>query len=121
MDTILISTIPVLPSSNIERDTTWYNEKTGFETLFSNSMYAVLERENLSIHLQWHADTADDPLPGGSVVRIEVNNIEPLFEEFIERGTVSREKFHSRTDWGTREFGFYDLNNNAIFIFEDLK
>ena len=51
---------PVLPSQNIERDVEWYREKVGFSVLHKDDMYAVLRRENLCIHLQWHADTDDD-------------------------------------------------------------
>jgi len=54
-----------------------------------------------------------------SVVRIYVKNIDPIFNEFIQRGTVTADKFRTNTPWKTNEFGFYDLNKNAIFIFED--
>ncbi len=112
--------IPVLPSADIVRDIAWYKEKTGFEEVFSDKMYAVLGRNDQYIHLQWHADTADDPLLGGSVIRIAVKNIQPLFDEFVKRGTVRPEKFIANTPWNTSEFGFYDLNNNAIFFMEDI-
>jgi hypothetical protein len=121
MKSELLNIEPVLPSSDIERDVAWYKEKTGFEPLFADKMYAVLVREKLCIHLQWHADTADDPLLGGSVIRIQVNNIKTLFDEFVERGTVKKEKFISNSPWKTNEFGFHDLNNNAIFIMEDIE
>lgn len=120
METTWVNMIPVLPSSNIERDVAWYQDKTGFVPYFADKMYAVLFRETLSIHLQWHADTDDDPLLGGSVVRIQVKNIQPLFEEFLKRGTVQQDSLKINTPWGTNEFGFYDLNSNAIFIFEDI-
>ena len=116
----LLRIIPVLPSADIARDVDWYNIKTGFQPVFADKMYAVLHRDNLSIHLQWHADTKDDPLLGGSVIRIEVKNTRQLFDEFVARGTVQPGKFVSDTPWGTNEFGFFDLNNNAIFLFEDL-
>lgn len=119
MNTELSAIIPVLPSADIERDVAWYKEKTGFGVYYSDKMYAVLYRENLVIHLQWHADTEDDPLLGGSVVRIDVKNIQPLFEEFVQRGTVAHTAFKANTPWKTNEFGFYDLNKNAIFIMED--
>lgn len=120
METELLDIIPVLPSSDIDRDTKWYNKQAGFETTFSDGMYALLQRENLRLHLQWHDDTEDDPLLGGSVIRIWGKNIKPLFDEFVERGTVDKDKFRSNTAWGTNEFGFYDLNKNAIFIMEDI-
>lgn len=121
MTTELLQIIPVLPSADIARDVDWYREKTGFTAYFSDKMYAVLYRDKLELHLQWHADTPDDPLLGGSVVRILVKNIEPLLEEFINRGIVTAEKYRPHTDWGTKEFGFYDLNGNAIFIVENLQ
>ena len=121
MKTEILNTIPVLPSSDIERDVAWYREKMGLEIYLADKMYAVLYRDNFCIHLQWHADTEDDPLLGGSVIRIYVKNIQPLFEEFVMRGTVTADKLKTNTPWKTNEFGFYDLNQNAIFIMEDAR
>ncbi len=83
-------------------------------------MYAVLGRENICLHLQWHADTDSDPLIGGSVIRIDAKNLWPLFEEFIQRGTVARDVLKTNTPWNTNEFGFFDLNKNAIFTWRAL-
>jgi hypothetical protein len=119
MNTEFLNMIPVLPTTDIARDILWYKEHTGFKEYYSDKMYAVLYRESLCIHLQWHADTESDPLLGGSVIRIYVKNIRPLFDEFVQRGTVSKDSLKSNTPWKTNEFGFYDLNKNAIFIMED--
>jgi hypothetical protein len=120
MKTVFDSIIPVLPSADIERDVAWYKDKTGFELIFSDNMYAVLGRDGLCIHLQWHADTVSDPLLGGSVIRIYVQHIQALFEEFVARGTVKQDAFKPNTPWGTNEFGLFDLNMNAIFVMEDV-
>ena len=53
------------------------------------------------------------------MIRIFVQNIQPIFDEFVERGTVAADKLRRNTPWGTHEFGFYDLNKNAIFIVQD--
>jgi hypothetical protein len=119
MKTEFITMIPVLPSQNIERDVVWYREKVGFECLHTDHMYAVLYRQNLMLHLQWHADTPDDPLLGGSVIRMYAKNIKPLFDELVRRGTVTADKLKRNTPWKTNEFGFYDLNGNAVFVLED--
>ena len=111
--------IPVLPTANMARDVAWYRQKAGFEPIFGDHMYAGLRRDGLTIHLQWHAGTDDDPVNGGSVIRIFVKDIEPIFEDFVKRGTVSKDKLQRNTPWGTHEFGFFDLNQNAIFIVED--
>jgi hypothetical protein len=44
----------------------------------------------------------------------------PIFEEFVQRGTVTKDAFKANTPWKTNEFGFFDLNKNAIFIMEDI-
>lgn len=120
MKTEFLEISPVLPSKNIDRDVDWYEKKVGFNLLHKDDMYAVMRRENLCIHLQWHADTDEDPLLGGSVIKIFVKNLMPIFEELANRGTVNKEKLRLNTAWRTSEFGFYDLNNNSIFFVEDL-
>ncbi|MEM7186358.1 MAG: glyoxalase/bleomycin resistance/extradiol dioxygenase family protein [Bacteroidota bacterium] len=115
--TKFIGAIPVIPSGDIERDLKWYNEQAGFDTAFVADGYAGLSRENIHLHLQWHAGTEEDPLLGGSVVKVFVENIQPLFNELVERRTVSADALR-KTAWQTTEFGFYDLNKNAIFFVE---
>lgn len=115
----IICIVPVLPSANIARDVSWYKEKIGFKEYFSDNMYAVLYRENMIIHLQWHADTNDDPLLGGSVIRIYMKNLQVIFEELVSRGAVSIDQLRKNTPWNTNEFVMFDLNSNAIFFMED--
>lgn len=111
--------IPVLSSSDIERDLIWYEKHTGFVKCFGDEGYAGLLRDNLELHLQFHHGTNDDPI-NSSVIKIFVDSIEPYFEEFVNRGTIAKEKLRRNTSWGTHEFGFYDLNNNAIFLVQDI-
>lgn len=110
---------PVLPSSDIKRDLAWYEKQTGFTYQFGDGSYAGIVREDLCIHLQWHADSEDDPLLGGSVIKIFVHDITPFFDEFVKRGTIKPEKLQKNTPWGTHEFGFYDLNGNGIYFVQD--
>ncbi len=111
--------IPVLPSSDIKRDLEWYEKHTGFAYYFGDDGYAGLRRDNLEIHLQYHHGNVEDPMPDGSVIKIFVKDIQPYFEEFLSRGTVPKDKLRMNTPWGTHEFGFYDLNKNAIFFVQD--
>lgn len=113
-------TVTVLPSADLDRDLKWYSEYTGFAKRFANEGYVGLYRDGMEIHLQWHAGTEDDPVIGGSVVKFFVESIEAVFKEFLERGTVKQSALCRNTSWGTHEFGFYDLNNNAIFFVQDL-
>ena len=69
METELLEISPVMPSQDIDRDVEWYENYVGFQLVHKDDMYAVLRRKHLFIHLQWHADTEDDPLLGGSVIK----------------------------------------------------
>ncbi|MBT8282086.1 MAG: glyoxalase/bleomycin resistance/extradiol dioxygenase family protein [Muriicola sp.] len=111
--------IPVLSSSDIERDLEWYKKYTGFTYVFGDKDYAGLQREKLELHLQFHHGTQDDPVHG-SVIKIFVQEITTYFEEFVERGTIEKDKLRLNTPWGTHEFGFFDLNKNAVFFVQDI-
>lgn len=112
--------VPVLESGNIQRDVAWYEKHLGFVKIFGDNMYVGLMRNGFEIHLQWHEGSEQDPLNGGAVSKIFVDDIQAIFEEYIERGTVNQDKLHRNTPWATHEFGFYDLNGNAIFIVQNL-
>ncbi|MBT8269108.1 MAG: glyoxalase/bleomycin resistance/extradiol dioxygenase family protein [Bacteroidia bacterium] len=111
---------PVLPSDDLVRDIQWYSDKLGFSKTFGQEGYAVLHREDQWIHLQWHANTAEDPLNGGSVVKIFVRDIQSIFKELLDRGSISPDKLNENTPWGTHEIGLYDLSGNAIYFVQDI-
>ncbi len=112
-------TIPVLSTSDLKRDITWYAEYAGFGLLFQQEGYAGLYRDGIELHLQWHENTLEDPV-FGSVVKVFVTNLDAVVTEFVARGTIKRSQYKKETPWGTNEFGFYDLNMNAIYFVEDL-
>ncbi len=116
---------PILPSSDVVRDIKWYEEKLGFKLGYNSGMYeegtinyAVLNRQEISLHMQFQFPE-DMAKMTSFQIRIEVDNILPIFEEYKSNGVVK--ELRKNTPWGTTEFGFYDLNKNAIFFFEDLK
>ncbi|MEL7163301.1 MAG: VOC family protein [Bacteroidota bacterium] len=119
MQTSFRAVIPVLSSGDLARDVAWYAEKTGFQNVTDQEGYAILQRDGVEFHLQWHHGTEEDPILAG-VIRIWVKNILPLFEEFVQRGTVPADKLRMGTAWGTNEFGFYDPNGNAVLVMEDV-
>ena len=111
--------IPVLSSSDIKRDLAWYEKHAGFKYVFGDEGYAGLQRDGMEIHLQFHHGNEADPVHG-SVIKMFVKDIQPYIKEFVEKGTITKEKLHMNTPWGTHEFGFYDLNKNAVFIVQDM-
>lgn len=119
MTSDFVGIVPVLPSANIQRDLDWYRSRLGFQVVFADSMYAAIRRGSAWLHLQWHADTPQDPLNGGSVVRLFVRDIQPWYEDLRKRGAVEPDRLHMNTPWQTHEFGVQDLNGNALFFVQD--
>lgn len=111
--------VPVLSTSNLDRDISWYEKHVGFKLNYKEEGYAVLNRDKLWIHLQWHYGDAEDPVYG-SVIKIFVDNIHQALEDMIARKSITKEKLRLNTPWNTHEFGFFDLNRNAIFFVQDL-
>ncbi len=118
--TNILGVVPVIPSADIKRDVSWFRDNLGFIENFSDDMYAGVSRDGIYIHLQWHAGTEADPLNGGSVIKVFVDKVEPLFQELLGRGSVDESRLLKNTPWNTHEFGLYDLNKNAIFFVEVL-
>ena len=114
---------PVLASSDVSRDIAWYEHKLGFKNVFDSSVYqkgeinyAVVGRQNLYLHLQFQYPedmTCTD-------VRIQVENIEQIIEEYITKGLITTESVKRKTAWYTDEFGLFDPSGNRITFFEDL-
>lgn len=123
METKFLYMSPVLASSDVARDIEWYENKLGFKNVYDSSAYqdgpidyAVVGRQNLYLHLQFQYPkdvTSTD-------VRFEVQNIEPLFEEYIEKGLVTPDRINRKTGWNTCEFGVFDPTGNRLTFFEDL-
>lgn len=115
---------PVLPVKSVSEAVVYYIEKLGFELAFtdttSDNGYAGVKRDGIEIHLQWHderewVEGLDRPM-----LRIYVDNITSLFEEY-----KTKDVFHDNTKleekiWGTKEFAFYDLFGNGLTFYRDL-
>ena len=52
------------------------------------------------------------------LVRIRVDNIEPLYKEYKKKG-VTGSKLEPKP-WGSRDFGVWDPNGAALVFYEDL-
>ena len=62
-------------------------------------MYAVMRRNSICIHLQRHDDTKDDPLLGGSVIKNFVDDIRPIYQEFVDQITITKYKLRENSPW----------------------
>lgn len=54
------------------------------------------------------------------LIRIAVENIEPLYEEYKAKELIGPGGHLEAKPWGSKDFGLYDLNNAALVFYEDL-
>ena len=124
-------TIPALPVRDVAAAVAFYAEKLGFHVLHHDGGFAVLRRDDAVLHL-W--ESGDDSWPAGSLAarpvrsgaesflagtascRIEVTDVDALYDEMRAAGVLHRVSRGGvdDTDFGTREFSALDLDGNLI-------
>ena len=114
---------PVLPSRDVRASIEFYVTRLGFSLQFQDSVheprYAGLRRDHVELHVQWH-DPAEWEAVERPMLRFVVPAVQALFEEYKSKGV-----FHARTGvrattWGTREFAFFDPDQNGLTFYCDL-
>lgn len=128
-------TIPALPVRDMSAAVAWYRQRFGFEARHETDGFSVLVRDDAILHLwaasdeSWRSreDLSQQPirsgaesfLAGTSSCRIEVDDIDALFDELSAAQVLHRVSVTgvTVTDFGTREFATVDLDNNALAFF----
>jgi uncharacterized glyoxalase superfamily protein PhnB len=127
--------IPALPVRDVRAAVAHYRERFGFDAPHATDDFAVLVRDDVVLHL-WGAtdegwrsreDLAGRPIDSGAEsflagtasCRIEVADVDGLFDELQSQGVlhaVSRGGV-GETDFGTREFATVDADGNLLTFF----
>lgn len=123
-NTTFIQVNPVIPASDMVQTIDFYENKMGFTNVFDSSHYedgpinyAILCRQSICLHFQLFESLKGLTAPN---IRIQVEEIEPLFEEYKTRGILDDKNELTITPWGTKEFAFFDPNKSALTFYEDL-
>jgi catechol 2,3-dioxygenase-like lactoylglutathione lyase family enzyme len=114
---------PVLPSKDVPAAIEFYVTRLGFklegQDSPENPRYAVVSRNDVELHVQWH-----DPNEWSAVerpmLRFLVSAIETLFDEYQHAGVFHERTALRDTPWGTREFAFFDRDQNGLTFYCDL-
>ncbi|WP_217921644.1 bleomycin resistance protein [Miltoncostaea oceani] len=127
-------TIPALPVRDVGTAVDFYRDRLGFDAPHIDTGFAVLTRDDAVLHLwgatdeRWRGrpDAGEQPvisgaesfLAGTASCRIEVADVDALFEE-MRRADVLHPASDdvAATDFGTREFAVLDLDGNLIGFF----
>jgi uncharacterized glyoxalase superfamily protein PhnB len=128
-------TVPALPVRDVPAAVAHYRERFGFDAPHATDDFAVMTRDDAVVNLwgasddSWRARDrlADRPvrsgaesfLAGTASCRIEVADVDALFEELQAAEVihpVSKDGVGT-TDFGTREFATLDLDGNLLSFF----
>jgi len=114
---------PVLPVQDVVEALKFYVHKLGFKIAFADDgkkpTYAGVKRDGIEIHLQWHDAKEWELKVDRPMLRIVTQHIEVLFEEYSEKDVFHENTILKNTDWGTREFAFYDVYKNGLVFYAD--
>ncbi len=114
---------PVLPVKDVVKALEFYSRNLGFEFAFADDdtkpYYAGVKRDNIEIHLQWHDEKEWEAIDRPAL-RFVTQHIEALYDEYKTKNVFHKNTSLKKTDWGTREFAFYDLYQNGLTFYQDL-
>ncbi|MEY8848505.1 VOC family protein [Psychroserpens sp. XS_ASV72] len=115
---------PVLPVKNVNEAIDFYVTKLGFKLFFKDEgddpKYGGVTRDAVEIHLQWHDEKEWDLHIDRPLLRIYVEEVDALFEEYKTKDVFHKNTSIKDTAWRTREFGFYDLYGNGLVFYKDI-
>lgn len=118
----LLDVHPVLPVRDVARATSFYIDRLGFQLLFCDDpgapQYAGVGRDGVIIHLQWH-DPAEWERVERPMLRFVVDDVDALFKTWRHADVYHENTALRDTEWGTREFAFYDLDRNGLTFMVD--
>ena len=101
----------------------YYVNKLGFTIAFANDSkqptYAGIRRDDIEIHLQWHDAKEWDVEVDRPMLRIVTENVDILFQEYNFKNVFNKDTKVRNTDWGTKEFAFYDIDKNGLVFYQN--
>lgn len=123
-----LRTIIVLPVSNIEESTKWYEHALGFKTQYLHegieegeaANYAVLQRDGVQVHLILDEPEYNPPVwtkAGTGYLYLIVRNVDEVYEEIKSKEILITRSLQME-NWGARGFNLTDPSGNEIHIEE---
>lgn len=103
--------IPILPSLDIARTRTFYEDRLGFVGQhYAAEDYLIVRRGEIELHF-WRTD--DKALPPVSSAYVRGRDIRDLHADFTSRGAEKLSGITERS-WGMTEFYVWDPDGNLL-------
>lgn len=117
----LLAAIPAMPVRNVPAAVAFYQERLGFWLVHADAGFAVVNRDEVVIHL-WEANDPDTPgaephIAGSASCRIRVEGLAALYADLQAQGVVHPNGSLYSQPWGDDDFTILDLDGNAIGFF----
>jgi catechol 2,3-dioxygenase-like lactoylglutathione lyase family enzyme len=109
MSEAIQSTIPVLPSLNLQQSVDFYTGRLGFKEAARHPDYAILVRDGCELHF-WPC--TDKSLSKNSSCYIRTKNTDALYDEFKGKGVELKEPVIR--PWGMKELYVIDPHGNLL-------
>ena len=106
---------PKLPMRNKSITKNFYINKLGFKNIgsFDFQGYLMIQKDNIEIHFFEFKDL--DPKENYGQVYIRTNNINELYQQFINQKTeIHPNGSLDIKPWGQKEFSLLDPDNNLL-------
>ena len=130
-------TIPALPVQDIKQSIDFYIIKLGFKVRHHDDGFCIVVRDEAEIIHLWEsrdetwknkgASLAENPICGGAEsflagtasCRVEVQDINELFEEYRRQGVIyNPDTVVEKQPWATSEFPALDHHRNLLTFYE---
>lgn len=103
---------PKLPMRNKEHTKTYY-QQLGFTVSADYGDYLIIQKDAIEIHFFAFAEL--DPLTNYGQVYIRTNEIDQLYQSFLEKGvTIHPNAPLAEKPWGQKEFALLDPDHNLL-------
>jgi uncharacterized glyoxalase superfamily protein PhnB len=114
----------LLPVRDLGTAVTFYVDGLGFTFAFGDRSgapgYAGVERDAVSVHLQWQAEIEfKEGRAGPAMLRIRVDDIDALYQELMTRDVARPKQPPTETPWGTRELWLHDPDGHSLLFYTE--
>jgi catechol 2,3-dioxygenase-like lactoylglutathione lyase family enzyme len=115
--------IPILDVRHIEEALSFYVDRLGFDVDFRYEKdpenYAGVRRGDVRLHMHRQEEEHFHNGASGRVkFRVPVDDPDALHAEFKAMGVLEDDIEVRETEWGTKEFGFKDPDDNTLVFFK---
>lgn len=118
---MLTNICPKLPMRNKATTKNYYINKLGFQILGNDDFEGYLMVHNDNVEIHFFEFTNLDPETNYGQVYIRTNNIDELYQTFLDNNIPIHPNGHlAIKPWGQKEFALLDPDNNLLTFGENI-